>query len=102
MTFAGGVNSADHAHTFPTLVNLLRQQVIFCGIPRACMSKLTLCKLPQCKHETPFTRTVYLGNQQQHSLGFHSKSPSLKFASPLKGVLCMSSVADVACLADTQ
>lgn len=29
MTFAGGVNSADHARTFPTLVNLLRQQVIF-------------------------------------------------------------------------
>lgn len=28
MTFAGGVNSADHAHTFPTLVDLLRQQVI--------------------------------------------------------------------------
>lgn len=27
LTFAGGVNSADHAQTFPTLVNLLRQQV---------------------------------------------------------------------------
>lgn len=27
LTFAGGVNSADHAHTFPTLVSLLRQQV---------------------------------------------------------------------------
>ena len=46
MTFAGGVNSADHAHTFPTLVNLLRQQVIFYGISCACLSKLTLCKLP--------------------------------------------------------
>lgn len=27
LTFAGGVNSADHAQTFPTLVNLLKQQV---------------------------------------------------------------------------
>lgn len=27
LTFAGGVNSADHAQTFPTLVSLLRQQV---------------------------------------------------------------------------
>jgi len=27
LTFAGGVNSADHAQTFPALVNLLRQQV---------------------------------------------------------------------------
>ena len=27
LTFAGGVNSADHAQTFPTLVKLLRQQV---------------------------------------------------------------------------
>ena len=27
LTFAGGVNSADHAQTFPALVDLLRQQV---------------------------------------------------------------------------
>lgn len=28
LTFAGGVNSADHAQTFPALVSLFRQQVI--------------------------------------------------------------------------
>ena len=33
LTFAGGVNSADHAQTFPTLVDLLRQQVIFSLFP---------------------------------------------------------------------
>ena len=29
LTFAGGVNSADHAQTFPTLVKLLKEQVGF-------------------------------------------------------------------------
>ncbi|KAA6416560.1 MAG: origin recognition complex subunit 3-like, partial [Trebouxia sp. A1-2] len=32
LTFAGGVNSADHAQTFPTLVNLLRQQGCYAAI----------------------------------------------------------------------
>ena len=32
LTFAGGVNSADHAQTFPALADLLRQQV---SIPSA-------------------------------------------------------------------
>ncbi|KAL0049556.1 hypothetical protein WJX82_004745 [Trebouxia sp. C0006] len=32
LTFAGGVNSADHAQTFPALVNLLRQQGCYAAI----------------------------------------------------------------------
>lgn len=32
LTFAGGVNSADHAQTFPTLVHLLRQQVCILAV----------------------------------------------------------------------
>ena len=57
MTFAGGVNSADHALTFPTLVNLLKQQVVICGISR---SKHTLCNLPV---RLIWGRKVHLGNQ---------------------------------------
>lgn len=40
LTFAGGVNSADHAQTFPTLVKLLRQQVSIASSPTGCRTRL--------------------------------------------------------------
>lgn len=51
LTFAGGVNSADHAQTFPALVDLLRQQV----------------KHQACKHRQLSVRTPQMHNPEQSS-----------------------------------
>ena len=45
--------------------------------------------------------SAYLGKQQQHNIGLCCKPTSLLYAMPVKCVHCMSSMADVACLADT-
>lgn len=61
LTFAGGVNSADHAQTFPALVDLLRQQV----------------KHQACKHQQTSVQTLQMHNLEQSSKPYTCTSVQL-------------------------